>query len=73
MSYYAIDFGTSNSLLSYVKDDGSIISVPLEKDGGLVLRSLLYTPEHNVWHFGKEAIKEYVNTDGEGRFFRIRS
>ncbi len=70
MSYYAIDFGTSNSLLSYVKDDGTIISVPLEKDGALVLRSLLYTPEHNVWHFGKEAIKEYINTDGEGRFFR---
>ena len=70
MPYYAIDFGTSNSLLSYIKDDGSITPVPLEKDGGLVLRSLLYTPQHNHWHFGKEAIKEYINTDGDGRFFR---
>ena len=70
MSYYAVDFGTSNSLLSHVSKDGVITPVPLEKDSSLVLRSLLYTPEHNTWYFGKEAIKEYVNNDGEGRFFR---
>lgn len=70
MSYYAVDFGTSNSLLSYIANDGTITPVPLEKDSSLVLRSLLYTPEPNVWYFGKEAIREYVNNDGEGRFFR---
>lgn len=70
MSYYAVDFGTSNSLLNFVSDDGKITPIPLEKDQGLVLRSLLYTPEQNTWYFGKEAIKEYVATDGEGRFFR---
>ena len=70
MSYYAIDFGTSNSLLNHISRDGVITPINLEKDDGLVLRSLLYTPEPNVWFFGKEAIKEYVNNDGEGRFFR---
>ena len=70
MSYYAVDFGTSNSLLSYVDDSGAITPVPLENDSSLVLRSLLYTPEANKWYFGKEAISEYINTDGEGRFFR---
>jgi hypothetical chaperone protein len=70
MSYYAVDFGTSNSLLSYIAKDGTITPVPLEIDSSLVLRSLLYTPEPNKWFFGKEAIKEYVNNDGEGRFFR---
>lgn len=70
MSYYAVDFGTSNSLLSHVSDTGVITPVPLEQDAGLVLRSLLYTPEHNSWYFGKEAIKEYISNDGEGRFFR---
>ncbi len=70
MSYYAVDFGTSNSLLSYVAQDGTIIPIPLEGDSTFVLRSLLYTPEANNWYFGKEAIKEYVNNDGEGRFFR---
>ncbi len=70
MSYYAVDFGTSNSLLSHVAKDGTITPIPMEKEGSLVLRSLLYTPEANTWYFGKEAIKEYINTDGEGRFFR---
>lgn len=70
MSYYAVDFGTSNSLLSHVSSTGVITPINLEKDASNVLRSLLYTPEPNVWFFGKEAIKEYVNNDGEGRFFR---
>ncbi len=70
MSYYAVDFGTSNSLLSHVSNTGVITPINLEKDSGQVLRSLLYTPEPNVWFFGKEAIREYVNNDGEGRFFR---
>lgn len=70
MSYYAVDFGTSNSLLSYVSSEGIITSIPMESDSSLVLRSILYTPEPNVWFFGKDAIKEYVNNDGEGRFFR---
>ena len=60
MSYYAVDFGTSNSLLSYVSSEGIITSIPMESDSSLVLRSILYTPEPNVWFFGKDAIKEYV-------------
>lgn len=70
MSFHAIDFGTSNSLLSYVADDGSITPVPLDINGNKVLRSLLYTPEKNKWYFGLEAINEYTSHEGEGRFFR---
>ncbi|HXH29366.1 MAG TPA: Hsp70 family protein [Bacteriovoracaceae bacterium] len=70
MSYYAIDFGTSNSLLSYVSSTGEITPVPLEGQSGFVLRSLFYTPEQNKWYFGNEAIAEYSNHAGEGRFFR---
>jgi len=69
MSYYAIDFGTSNSLLSHVSSSGTISPVLLE-NGSYVLRSLLYSPQNNSWFFGNEAIQEYVNHDGEGRFFR---
>jgi hypothetical chaperone protein len=69
MSFYAIDFGTSNSLLSYVSPTGDITPIKLES-GANVLRSLLYTPENNKWFFGNEAIQEYVNHEGEGRFFR---
>jgi hypothetical chaperone protein len=69
MSFYAVDFGTSNSLLSYVSPNGDIQPIQLEA-GGSVLRSLLYTPENNKWYFGNEAVQEYVNHEGEGRFFR---
>lgn len=69
MSFYAIDFGTSNSLLTYVSSEGEITPVNLERNS-TVLRSLLYTPENNKWFFGNEAIEEYVNHEGEGRFFR---
>lgn len=70
MSYYAVDFGTSNSLLSYVSDSGKITPVPLDQKNGLVLRSLLFTPERNKWFFGSEAISEYVSQEENGRFFR---
>jgi hypothetical chaperone protein len=70
MGYYAIDFGTSNSLLSYVSDQGKIQAIPLEKDGANILRSLLFTPSKGKWYFGKDAIDKYVEYEGEGRFFR---
>jgi hypothetical chaperone protein len=70
MSYYAVDFGTSNSLLTFVSSDGKIQPVPLDPSTQFVLRSLLYTPEKNKWYFGSEAISEYVTLEGEGRFFR---
>ena len=70
MPCYAIDFGTSNSLLSYVADNGAITPVPLDLNSSKVLRSLLYTPRQHTWFFGNEAINEYVSNDGEGRFLR---
>lgn len=70
MSYYAIDFGTSNSLLAHVSETGVITQVPLDPVSGPVLRSLLYTPEKNKWYFGTEAIANYIAEEGAGRFFR---
>lgn len=70
MSYHAVDFGTSNSLLSFISETGEITPVPLTHNSQYVLRSLLFTPEKNKWFFGQEAINEYVARDGEGRFFR---
>jgi len=70
MSFHAVDFGTSNSLLNHVSSDGKITPIPLDVGGSFVLRSLFYTPEQNKWFFGNEAISEYVSHGGEGRFFR---
>lgn len=69
--FYAIDFGTSNSLLSYVSPDfpeGKLVE--LDKSNGPILKSLIYTPNQSEWYFGEEAIHEREENDGEGRFFR---
>lgn len=70
MAFHAVDFGTSNSLLNFVSSSGEITPIKLDPQGGVVLRSLLYTPQKGTWFFGSEAITEYINHDGEGRFLR---
>lgn len=70
MSYYAIDYGTSNSLINYISDEGSITPIPMLEDGNTILRSLIFTPEKNEWYFGEDAIHHYMENEGEGRFLR---
>ncbi len=70
MSYYAIDFGTSNSLISYIDNNGNSKLIPIDHDGDVILKSIIFTPSQREWYFGKEAIEERENNDGEGRFFR---
>ncbi len=67
--WYAIDFGTSNSLLSFVEDGQKPKLINLENEAP-ILRSLVFTPEKSVYYFGANAIKKYQESDGEGRFFR---
>lgn len=68
--FYAIDFGTSNSLLTHINSKGEIQHIPLDHDGDTVLKSLIFSPNNNEWYFGKEAIEMREENDGEGRFFR---
>lgn len=67
--WYAIDFGTSNSLLSFVDGTNKPHLINLENDSP-ILRSLIFTPEQKVFYFGNEAIAKYQEFEGEGRFFR---
>lgn len=67
--WYGIDFGTSNSLLSFVGDSGEPRLINLENDGP-VLRSLIFTPDQGEYYFGADAIDQYQELGGEGRFFR---
>ncbi len=67
--WYAIDFGTSNSLLSFVEDGKKPQLINLENDKP-VLRSLIFTPEKDQFFFGNEAILKYQESAGDGRFFR---
>jgi hypothetical chaperone protein len=69
---YAIDFGTTNSLLGAVIDGKMHAPIPLDphaKDQ-TILRSVLYFPDRNKCFYGAEAIREYAKRDMEGRFIR---
>ncbi|EQC45039.1 DnaK domain protein [Bacteriovorax sp. BSW11_IV] len=68
--FYAIDFGTSNSLLAHIDASGVSKLIPMDHDGDVMLKSLIFTPTLREWYFGKHAIEMREENDGEGRFFR---
>lgn len=62
---YAVDFGTSNTLVSAVSATEIFPPAPLDshaKDPS-VLRSVLYFPNQDSVFFGAEAVKEYAAQD----------
>ncbi len=69
---YAIDFGTSNSLLAAA--DAGRLYAPLALDDAApdptVMRTVLYTPRSGSWFFGAKAIDAYGDQSAEGRIFR---
>jgi hypothetical chaperone protein len=69
---YAIDFGTSNSLLASADASGPKQAIPLDPTASdpTVLKSIFYTPEQGSWFFGAEAIEQYGENAAEGRLFR---
>jgi len=69
---YAIDFGTSNSLLGAVSADRSQGLAPLDPMAAdpHVLRSLMYFGPRQAPTFGEVAIKAYVDDSMHGRFLR---
>ncbi|MGE3973349.1 MAG: Hsp70 family protein [Bdellovibrionales bacterium] len=69
---YAIDYGTSNSLLAAVKDGKSVDPIPLDRDNAdpTVFRSLMFFPNEGGAVFGKAAIRAYDEKRAEGRLFR---
>ncbi len=69
---YAIDFGTSNSLLAAVVDGKILPPAPLDPSAQdpSILRSVLFFPDGEQCYFGAEAVAEFVRHDLEGRFLR---
>ena len=69
---YAIDFGTSNSLLSAATKTELHQAIPLDPDAKdpSILRSILYLPKPSVCYFGVKATQEYVANDMDGRLIR---
>ncbi|MGB5748019.1 MAG: Hsp70 family protein [Desulfobacterales bacterium] len=71
---FGLDFGTSNSALS-VNIDGKVQLLDIDKDNpvSMTLKSVLYfhneDQERNVYA-GHEAVQNYIDTGGEGRFLQ---
>lgn len=69
---YAIDFGTSNSLLVPVGDQGPLPPVPLDPaaERPEVFRSILYFDQSRHIHYGAAAIQRYSQESMNGRLIR---
>ena len=71
-SLYAIDFGTSNSLLVAVSPEG--VDAPLALDpatrDATVFRSIACFAAPAQWSFGAAALARYVAEGMQARFFR---
>ena len=69
-TWYAVDFGTSNSLLAAVDGERHHGQIPLGADGQAVLKTILYAAGPHQWFFGQKAIDEYLQQPTEGRVFK---
>ena len=69
---YAIDYGTSNSLIAACNQ--SELSAPLAIDPDAkdrsIFRSILFYPDNKNVFFGQKAIDQYAAHDCDGRLFR---
>src|SRR6188474_1110428 len=69
---YAIDFGTTNSLLAAASADGVHRPIALDPQAAdpTILRSVLYFPDAAHCHFGADALAQYVQQGMQGRLMR---
>ena len=70
---YAVDFGTSNSLLAvcYENGDQHLVKLdPKNQEDPYTLKSVFYTLDQKNWIYGSSAIEKYTEFAGEGRLFR---
>ena len=69
---YAIDFGTSNSLLAAANRDRVFDPVPLDPAAPdpTILRSILCFPDAGGAFVGSEALRQFIEYGGEARLLR---
>lgn len=69
---YAIDFGTSNSLIALADARGAHQPIdidPLHFDPK-IMRSIYFVSEDGTWSFGAGAVEHYTQAAGQGRLIR---
>jgi hypothetical chaperone protein len=64
-----LDFGTSNSAMAFVGDDGIARAVPLEGEEPTLPTAVFFNAEERSIHFGREAIALYLS-GVDGRLMR---
>src|ERR1700704_5763981 len=71
-TYYALDFGTSNSLLAAANEARTWEPIPLDPRASdpTILRSVLYFPNAERCYYGEEALRKYAENGLEGRLLR---
>jgi hypothetical chaperone protein len=69
---YALDFGTSNSLLAAANEQRTFAPVPIDPRAAdpIILRSVLYFPNAEHCFYGEEALRRYAENGLEGRLLR---
>jgi hypothetical chaperone protein len=69
---YALDFGTSNSLLTAANEERTFPPVPLDPraQDPIILRSVLYFPNAKRCYYGEEALRRYAENGLDGRLLR---
>ncbi len=69
---YAIDFGTSNSLVAAANRENIFPAIPLDPfhSDPTVFRSILFFPTMAKCYYGAEAVKEFYQHQGQGRLIR---
>jgi hypothetical chaperone protein len=67
-----IDFGTSNSLVGGWANGKRIEALALDPGAPdpTLMRTLLYFPHQDLCYYGFEAVRNYLDNEMEGRFFR---
>jgi hypothetical chaperone protein len=64
-----IDFGTSNSAMAWLSPEGRAQLIPLEAGALAMPTAVFFNAEQNTTHFGREAVKQYLEGT-EGRLMR---
>ena len=64
-----IDFGTSNSAMAWLGPEGTARLIPLEGEALAMPTAVFYNAEEQTTHFGRDALKHYLEGT-EGRLMR---
>ena len=69
---YAIDYGTSNSVLCAANDKDLFDSIAVDPRSSepTILKSIIYASSQDQWLFGQNAIDQYLENPAHGRMFK---